>query len=280
MVYRETRRVPIADGTLTVEIRGAGPELLFLHGLSAHRNIWTRVAHQLEGEFRLYLPDLLSRGDSDPRPEARYSLSEETRRAEELATALGIEPRVVVGHSQGAAVALSLAARNRHIRGLVLANPVTPWTIRPPVLDVLRSGLMRRAVAAIFRPLRRPLGRRILARVYGPGVEVDEETIRAYVEPYADPRRTLALMRLLADWEPSELDGALPGRPLAVELFAGGRDSRVDPESVRALAERLDGMMHLVRDSGHVLPDQAPRQIADGVRRVHEAASGRAITTP
>lgn len=269
-MYIEQREMEITDGRIRVRLLGRGPPLLCLHGLSAHGGTWLPAAGILADRRKVWIPDLLSRGGSTARPDVPYRLEDEVRRVRELARELGATPPVVVGHSQGAAIALGLAREDPAIRGLVLCNPVTPWTRRPMMLDLLRSDLMRRIGAGIFRPLRRPLARLVLARAFGPAARVPSETVRAYCEPYADGARVRALMRLLADWQPAELEDALPERSLAARVIVGDRDPRIELEPAERLAERLGAPLTLIEGGGHVLPEQVPERVARAIAEVCE----------
>lgn len=260
--------VRLPDGALCLELRGWGPPLLFLHGISANRRTWDPVAALLEDRFTLLLPDLLSRGSSEPRPDLRYRMADELRRVRELAARLPAAPRLVVGHSQGAALAVALAAADPRVEGLVLANPVTPWTLRPSVLRPLRSAALRRGAAALLRPLRRPFARWILGRTYGPCRRPVAEEVEAYARPYADPRRARALLAVLADWEPAELATHLPRRPLRARVLAGEADRRIGVRGPAALARHLGTPCVTVPGAGHVLPAEAPALVARAVEEL------------
>ena len=262
--------VPVQGGRAFLEVRGSGPPVLLIHGLSAHRAVWRDVVPELEGRFTLLLPDLLGRGASDPAPESGFSLVEERRRLETLLdrvsagefgsvpTGGSLDPVLVVGHSQGAALACALAARRDSIRGLLLLAPVTPWTERPSALALLRPRLIRRVVAGIFTPLRRPLARRVLRRVYGSRHPVREEDVGRYAEPYADPRRAETLLATLADWRPAELDGHLPARPVEVRVLRGEEDPRIGRREAARLARRLDAEFRELPGVGHAVPEERP----------------------
>lgn len=276
-------RVDIPEGRIRVRILGDGPTVLCLHGASAHGRSWLTVAQHAAGRATLLLPDLLGRGASTPRPDLRYSLEDEVRRVAELVEALRRDglldagaafPPVVAGHSQGAAIALATAVREPSVRGLLLSNPVTPWTARPAVLVLLRSGLMRRLAAGIFPPLRRPLARAVLRRAGGAGYRAPDDLIEAYAAPYEVRARAETLMRLLADWRPVELTGRLPTRALAVRVVAGDLDPRIDVRSAGRLAVELGGTLRRFPEGGHVLPEQYPEQLAAELGRVLDTVGG------
>lgn len=257
------------EGRVALEVRGHGPAVLLLHGLSANRRTWDRVAELLEEEFTLILPDLPSRGHSEPRPELRYRYADELRRARWILDRLRPAPELLVGHSQGAALAVGLAAEGR-ARGLVLASPVSPRTPRPAVLAALRPRIVRRALTAALLPFRRLLARLILRRVCGPDTSVTGRMVDLYAGPYADPRRAEALLRIIADWRPQDLEPHLPERAPPTLVVSGERDPRVRLQDAAGLARRLGAPLWPAPRAGHVLPDEAPTLLARAVRSVYE----------
>ena len=218
----ELRDVRIPEGRVRVATLGAGRPALFLHGLSAHGRSWRAAARSFSAanpNWACWLPDLLGRGASDARPDCRYTLDDEVRRVREVVTELGRQtgyetrfPTLVAGHSHGAAIALALAKSESSIRGLVLSNPVTADIPRPRALWALESPAARAAIGGLFAPLHRLLGRLILRRAGGPHFAVPREAVESYATPYRDPVRARTLMRILADWRPSDLTLHMPER--------------------------------------------------------------------
>lgn len=269
------------DGRLRLVTRGRGTPLLCLHGLGAHAGVFRDVARLLEDGFALRLPDLLGRGRSEARPGVPYTLDRELSRAARLVEDLPDRGYLALGHSQGAALAVALAAAAAggppRPAGLVLVAPVTPWTRRPRALDLLRRPVVRRLLAPVATRLRRPLTRLVLERrAFGDPDRVDEATVRRYVEPWADPRRAEALLRALADWRPDRLSAHLPADPPPAVVVAGGRDRRIPPDQARRWAAHLGAGFRLVPGAGHVVPEERPGAVARAVRRVARRSSGPA----
>ena len=191
--------------SLGTSVDGSGPDVLLIHGLSAHRGEWDDVTKLLRDRFRVVSPDLAGRGTSAAGCGTRYRLEDEAVRLNAFADALEVRRPIVAGHSQGAALAVALCAR-RQCRALLLVNPVTPWTRRPPVLGLLKYELVRQAVAPALRHYRRPLTRYILTRrVYADPARTTEDAVTKYSAAFASPERARSLARVLADWRPSEL---------------------------------------------------------------------------
>ncbi len=109
-----------------VEVPGASPARVYLHGLGASSAPYyaEAVAHPLLAGRRSLMLDLLGFGISDRPAGFAYSLE---GHADALAVALakiGLRRSEIVGHSMGGAVAIVLAARHPEmVRSLVLVDP-------------------------------------------------------------------------------------------------------------------------------------------------------------
>lgn len=269
---QEPRWLRVAGGRMPVWTRGAGPPVLLLHGISADHSEWAAVAAGLGVDHRVVLPDLLGRGASFPSDGAEFGLFDEVARLELLMDALGLERPVVAGHSHGAALAVALACR-RPVAGLLLASPVTPWTVRPAPLALLRYAPVRRVVEPLLRTCRVPLTRYILTRrVYGRDGPDVGDAVRRYAAPYADPARGRALLRVFRDWRPADLERLSPPPALEIRVLTGAVDRRISPVQARRWAERLGAGFELVEGAGHGLTEEAPERVEAALR---DMAAGR-----
>lgn len=280
---RRDHRLRLPEGEVFVRALGRGEPLLFLHGVSARGETWLAVAERVADRVRAWLPDLLGRGESAAPADVSYDLESEVVRAGQIADALTRAevgptdpprpPRVLVGHSHGAAIALALATARPGVEGLVLSNPVGPWITRPRVLDALRSPLVRRVAARALAPLHRPFGRLVLRRAAGPRYRPSSEQVETYADPYADPRRAETLLRVLGDWRPAELAGRLPeGR--AIRIVTGAHDPRIPVAAARRLGAALDAPVRVIGDGGHMLPEQHPEVLAEEILALLDSLPG------
>ncbi len=269
---RRDLRVEVPGATLRTVVEGAGRDLLLVHGLSAHAGEWEAVATRLAGRFRVLTPDLAGRGRSPARRDARFRLAEETERLVALLAALGSQDPIVAGHSHGAALAVALAGRVS-CRALLLLNPVTPWTPRPRALDVLRLPGLAGAAARLLRPCRAPLTRYILSRrVYADAGRATEEAVARYAGPLAAPERARELVRVLADWHPSELAPFAVRAGLPVHVVAGRHDRRIPTEAAAEWARRLGARFTVLEDCAHGIPEEAPARVAEYVLALDASA--------
>lgn len=108
-----------------------GVPVLLLHGLSQQRRFWDPVIRRMRSA-PVVAVDLRGHGENDTPLDADYSVA---ACADDVVTALdglGWREAVVVGHSWGAAVALSMGARHPdRVRSVALVDGGL-WTATPP----------------------------------------------------------------------------------------------------------------------------------------------------
>jgi pimeloyl-ACP methyl ester carboxylesterase len=85
--------------------KGAGPAVLFIHGLlGSHRN-WAHLVDELDSQHRVIVPDLFGHGMS-AKPMGDYSLGAHAATLRDLLDRLDIDTVTVVGHSLGGGIAM------------------------------------------------------------------------------------------------------------------------------------------------------------------------------
>ncbi len=102
---------------------GSKPPLILLHGLTANGVCWTALAHALEGEYDVIMPDARGHGKSSV-PDYGYRYEDHANDVVCLIKALRLAPPILIGHSMGGMSAAVVASRNpKLLRGLILADP-------------------------------------------------------------------------------------------------------------------------------------------------------------
>ncbi|HET9999406.1 MAG TPA: alpha/beta hydrolase [Ktedonobacteraceae bacterium] len=100
--------------------------LLLLHGFTDNALSWSRVARALERDYDVIMVDARGHGLSDG-PESGYAQELLTQDVIGLIYELGIERPVLMGHSNGALTAASVAANAPQlVRAMILEDP--PWS--------------------------------------------------------------------------------------------------------------------------------------------------------
>lgn len=153
--------------------KGEGRPILFIHGLGAQLHQFRSTLFDRLDGYRLIAIDRPGSGYSERAAGATGALSEQARVVRRFIDKLGLERPLLVGHSLGGAVALTLAVEHpQAISGLALLSPYTHHTaaIAPEfaALHIL-SPFKRRLIAeTVAVPATQKHAEQTLAFVFGP----------------------------------------------------------------------------------------------------------------
>ena len=126
---------------MVVEVDGAGPPVVMLHGLGATSNVWTPQIDAIISRHRVIRPDLPGSGRSVAAGE--QSVDQWVARVVALLKVLGVRRAHFVGHSMGTIVCQHIAAKFPEMAGsLMLLGPLRA----PP--EAARDALRARAHSA------------------------------------------------------------------------------------------------------------------------------------
>ena len=102
---------------------GNKPPLILLHGLMTNGVCWKGLAHALEKEYDVIMPDARGHGKSSV-PDYGYQYKDHIYDVAGLINSLRLPPPVLLGHSMGGMTAAMAASRKPNLlRGLILADP-------------------------------------------------------------------------------------------------------------------------------------------------------------
>ncbi|MFC5138882.1 alpha/beta fold hydrolase [Actinomycetospora rhizophila] len=225
--------------------------LVLVHGFAESTYVWSRVAPLLAADRDVYAYDVRGFGFTDRVPP--YDLAADTDQLGGVLAALRLERPIVVGHSSGVAIALSLALRApASVRGVVAANgDGTPYfgadrtDAGGGVRRVLVDPIAPAAVTAVLRH-RAPI-RAIVAAQCGPGCPTDDAAIDRWRAPFLGPGAVDALVTVLR----SPLIGLTDAQQTAITvptaiLFASEDGSFGRPEALATAARlRTDRVVEL-----------------------------------
>ena len=245
---------------LAVEDAGRGEPLVLIHGLATTREIWTAVRPELACKRRVITLDVPGFGESAPVGEGFELEVVADRIARGLASHGVRGPFDLVGHSLGAALAVTLAAtRPRTVRRLVLVAPAGLATI--PRLASLALSLGADPLLAVRRALA-PLtdvdwGRRLLlAFAAADGAAVPPLQARLMVAASGSAKRTSAA---LATVTAVDLRPLLRAAPAPLGVIWGAEDRTVPVRLAAAVREaRPDAQVMIIERAGHVAMIERP----------------------
>jgi pimeloyl-ACP methyl ester carboxylesterase len=243
------------------------PTLVLLHGLMGCADTFLPLIESVGPAVHVIALDLPGAGQSERRVDIDASLASTTYWVDRFLDALRLDQPILLGHSHGGAVAMSLAARRPNLlRSLILLAPAHPYFEEsdPVVRFYLTLPGRLFAYSMPWYPewvqlfaLRRMAGRRNCDTA---------ERLRPYRDNLRTPGTMSHLLRLLQSWKKdfSTLGKALR-KPLATPclLVWGDHDRAVPIHSAPALREHLQhSEFHALPGIGHRPAEESPALVA------------------
>jgi pimeloyl-ACP methyl ester carboxylesterase len=245
------------------EQQAGTPAILMIHGLAGQLSHYTYgVAGRLAAQHRVIVVDRPGSGYSTRAADASADLSAQAAAMAALVRTLGLGPVLVVGHSLGGAIALTMALEHpQQVAGLALLAPLTH--IRddvPPVFKglTIESPLMRKLVAwTLAIPASIKQSAATLEAVFGP---------EAVPNDFATRGGGLLSLRPSAFLSASADLQALPARlpqvqaryhelRVPVSVLYGKDDRILDwKANGQALVDKVAGARLELVEGGHMLP--------------------------
>lgn len=268
---REASQFLLAGGLRWhVQVMGAGPPLLLLHGMGAATHSWRGLAPLLTGDFTLIAPDLPGHGFTETPPGDGLSLPGMARGLAALLAKLDIRPAYAVGHSAGAAVAMRMMLDKRiGDSGLVSLNGA---------LQSFQGSSAKVFPAVAKLMMLNPLTSRTLAwRAGRPGVvaklitdtgsHLDAAGLRYYTELLRTPGQIAGALGMMARWDLQALEADMSDFTAPVTLVAADGDTAVPP-SVADAAHAILPHSCVIRlpRLGHLAHEEAPAEVATIIR--------------
>lgn len=283
------RFIDVPGARLHVHESGAGPAILMIHGLAGQLSHFTYgVAGQLERDHRVLAVDRPGSGHSTRTADAGAGLPDQAAALAALIGRLGLERPLVVGHSLGGAVALTLALEHpQQVGALALIAPLTRMMDEaPPVFKglTIRSPFLRRLLAwTLAVPASIRNSRTALEQVFGPETAPADFALRGGgllgLRPQAFLSASLDLQALPACLPAlQERWGELR---LPVSILYGKDDRILDWQlNGRTLAERVPGARLELVEGGHMLPITRPEVCAAFIRTAAQRIAPNQVAAP
>jgi pimeloyl-ACP methyl ester carboxylesterase len=253
--------------------RGEGTPVVLLHGNGSMIEDWeiSGVLDLAAEQYRVIAFDRPGFGYS-ARPRRRiWTAAAQAELLYQALKRLGVGRAILVGHSWGTLVALSLALEHPdQVRGLVLVSGyyfptsrVDVLLLSPPAIPII-GDVMRYTVSPL---LGRALARRIKRKLFAPAPVTARFEAEFPVELALRPSQIRASAADTALMIPAaiELDGRYGELGMPVAILAGADDEIVDVgRQSRRLHEELPGSeLRLVEGAGHMVHYVAARRVVE-----------------
>jgi pimeloyl-ACP methyl ester carboxylesterase len=248
-VPNETLTVPTGQGDTFVVASGStdAQPVVALQGSGANTAMWLPQIERLARHLRVYAVDVIGEPGLSAAERPPLASDAHARWLDDVLAALGLRQTAMLGVSLGGWLALDYAVRRpERVTKLALLTP---------------SGIGRRKLGVLFAALAlRPFGekglRRTIRLALGPGAQ----------DIAGDEVGALALLisrhfRHRTEPIPTLSDDALRGLAIPLMAVVGGKDAMLDSyETQRRLTAAVPhATVHLLPESGHLLPDQTQR---------------------
>jgi pimeloyl-ACP methyl ester carboxylesterase len=284
-VPRDGRLMEVGQEKLHVVEKGSGPPILMIHGLGGQmRNFHRDLVEGLARDRRVVLVDRPGSGYSTRAAGASARLAVQADSIAELIRKLGLARPLLVGHSLGGALSLSVALNYPDlVGGLALVAPLTqPQAIEdvPPVFRglVIRSPSVRRLVSwTVATPFGMMKAEAALREIFAPepvppafGVEGGGLLAMRPNNFYAS---SSDLVDLEGELEP--MAARYGSLKLPVSILYGRADNLLDYRihGEKTAAEIAGAHLELV-EGGHMLPFTQPETTLRFVRTAMERTAG------
>ena len=252
-----------------------GRPVVMIHGLGANLHNFTyALTGKLDGEFRCIAIDRAGCGWSTRDGAAQSTLPEQARMVAEFIEKEGLENPLIVGHSLGGAVALTLALNHtEHVGGLALLCPATqPIDDTPEVfkgLDVSSAGVRKFIAHTVSGPLGLLMEKKIFSVIFAPEPIAPGFEVKGGGKLGRSPGAFIAASEDMVNGRSSvdEVVGREAELTMPVGVLYAEKDEILNPKLHGGKFAELSGAdLQILPGRGHMIPLTAPDECAAFIR--------------
>jgi magnesium chelatase accessory protein len=247
------------------------PVLLLLHGTGAATHSWRGLAPLLAADFTLVAPDLPGHGFTRGRPAGGLSMPAMARALGELLRTLELAPRIIVGHSAGAAIAMRMTLDGLAVPDAIvgLDAALLPFPgLGAKLFPALARLLFVNPLAPhFFARMARTPGESARFLLRSTGSRIDAEGVGLYERLFATPGHCAGAINMMADWDLDAFKRDLPRIRTRLLLVHGEADAAIPVSSARDAAAMItDAKLITLAGLGHLAHEEQPEAVAALIR--------------
>lgn len=255
------KKLTVDGVTLAYEDMGDGRPVVFVHGFPTSTYSWRHLVGPLSGGYRVVTFDLMGYGESDKPLDEAYTIPRHAELIQAAMSQLGIESPVMVGHSMGGAICLTIARELRNkIAGMILVNPACypqriPWFFHALRIPIIPKLVLRRIPAWLAFYI-------VRGTAYHKQSKTCVEDIRPYVlslQSEGAPEAFIATAKDIIPENIDELIASYRSLEFPVQVFWGKQDKVIPSKLGRRLAAEIpDCDFQEFDPCGHAPQDERP----------------------
>jgi pimeloyl-ACP methyl ester carboxylesterase len=262
--------VEVTGGRLRYYEAGAGPPIVFAHGLLVNANLWRKVVARLSPDFRCIALDVPLGSHSVPLPDADLTAPGVANLISDAIEGLGLEDVTLVGNDTGGGLCqIAVTRRPERIGRLVLTSCDAFDNFPPPFFKYVLAPARLPGAHIAFGALRLRRARRLpIAFGWLTHEPIDPQAEDSYVYPcLTDGAIRADLRRVLKGIRPEYMVEAAErlkdfDRPTLVAW--GTEDRFCPPEHAERLAATIpDARLEWLEGSYTFTPEERPEQLAE-----------------
>lgn len=256
-----------------VQEAGAGDTLLMVHGAGGATQSWRGVFPELAKTHHVIALDLPGQGFTELGAKARCGLVPMATDIASLMAQEGWQPRAIIGHSAGAAIALQLALNGlaSHVIGInaALSNFRGVAGFLFPMMA--KALALNPFTAKLFSAAATPNSVHNLIK--GTGSTLDPEGEALYLKLVKDAGHVDSTLAMMSQWSLDQLTDDLHKITAKVDLIVAQGDKAVPPSSSIDASKVLpNATVHTIQTFGHLAHEEDPDQIVSLIRSCLQAA--------
>ncbi|MEO0465029.1 MAG: alpha/beta fold hydrolase BchO [Pseudomonadota bacterium] len=250
-----------------IQRRGDGPVMLLIHGTGAATHSWAPLVEILHRQFTTISVDLPGHGFTRSPRNFRPTLTNISTALTALLSDMDICPTSVVGHSAGAAIAVSMVARRElapsslvSINGALKPFEGPMQIIAPTIAKAATFGGL--AARMVSRNSSGPSQIRNL--ISSIGSDPDKVDVTSYASLLQRHGHIQGALSMMANWDLTSVLYDCTQIEQPILFIAGGNDLAVAPDISKHAAGRApNGAYFEIDGVGHLAHEENPEAVAD-----------------
>lgn len=239
------------------------PMLLLLHGFSADKTVWLRMAKFFVDDYHVIIPDMAGHGHTGFDPSWDYSIPAQAKRMHTLVSHLGGEKIIVAGNSMGGFIAARMMLTYPEtIEYCILIDPAGLQSPMPSKMNNLVKAGHNPFLIDTRHDFNAFYKMTMAKRPYLPTIVKD-----AMASFYAQRKLQLELIFTHFNQREHMLGDKLKPAPCPTLILWGELDELIHVSAAKIWQTQLQCELEVWNDLGHMPMMEAPRRTAKRIQQ-------------